>query len=167
MPYGALFVLNTGWIVHFSLEASRMRIASTSRSRFGLSVSRLVVLSAVLALAACEDPIAPEEPALTEQGPRLTQSASGDLLATLGTSLDDMTGWSLTALPDGNGKANVARILAGLKRHLSTGSVNACQQDVADARAVLASLSAVQQVETGHVGLALDVIKAALDGASK
>ena len=145
-----------------------MRIASESRSRFGLSVSRLVVLSAVLALAACEDPTAPEEPALTvEQGPRLTQLASVDLLATLGTSLDDMTAWSLTALPDGNGKANVARILAGLKRHLGSASINACQQDVVDARAVLASLSGVQQVEAAHVGVALDVIQAALDGASK
>ena len=145
-----------------------MRIASDSGSRFGFTASWLVMLSGVIALAACENLTAPEEPALTfEQGPRLTQSASGDLLATLGTSLDDMTGWSLTALPNGNGKANISRILSGLKGHLSSGRVDACQQDVADARAVLASLSGVQQVEAGHVGLALDVIQAALDGASK
>ena len=145
-----------------------MRIASDGRSRFGFTASRLVMLTGVIALAACENPTAPEETALTfELGPRLTQSASGDLLATLGTSLDDMTGWSLMALPDANGKANIRRILSGLKGHLSSGRVDACQQDVTDARAILASLSGVQQVEAAPVGFALDVIQAALDSASK
>lgn len=145
-----------------------MRIALDSRSRIGLTASWLVMLSGVIALAACENPTAPEERAPTfEQGPRLTQSASGDLLATLGTSLDDMTGWSLAALPDGHGKANIVGILNGLKGHLSSGRVDACLEDVADARAILESLTDVQQVEAGHVGLALDVIQAALDGASK
>ena len=145
-----------------------MRIASDTKSRVGFTATRLVMLSGVIALAACENPTAPEEAAATfEQAPRLTQSASGDLLATLGSNLDDMTGWSLTALPDGNGKANIARILSGLKGHLQSGKADACQQDVTDARVILASLSGVQQVEAGHVGLALDVIQAALDGASK
>ena len=83
------------------------------------------------------------------------------------TNLDDMTGFSLAALPDGNGKANIVGVLNGLKGHLKSGSIAACQQDVNDARSWFGGLSDVQKVEVGSVGLALDVIQAALDGASK
>lgn len=126
-----------------------------------------VTLSAVTALA-CEDATAPEQAASTvEQAPRFAQSASGDLLSSLGSNLDDMTGWSLAALPDSKGKANIVAILNGLKGHLNSGRIDACQQDVTDARAILGSLTDVQQVEVGHVGVALDLIQAALDSASK
>ena len=84
-----------------------------------------------------------------------------------GSSLDDMTGWSLAALPNAQGKANIVGILNGLKGHLASGKIAACQQDVADARAILGSLSLNEQVEIGGVGATLDLIQAALDKASQ
>jgi hypothetical protein len=145
-----------------------MRIPLDTQPSFRLHAIRLIVLSGTIALAACEDTTAPEETAPTlQQNPRLAQAASSDLLASLSSNLDDMTGWSLAALPDGKGKANIVGILNGLKGHLNSGRIDACQQDVTDARAILGLLTEVQQVEVGHVGLALDVIQAALDGASK
>ena len=117
-------------------------------------------------MAACQDATSPEEVKAAPEL-RMSSQSSNDELGTLSTNLDDMTGFSLAALPDGNGKANIVGVLNGLKGHLKSGSIAACQQDVNNARAWFGGLTDVQKVEVGSVGLALDVIQAALDGASK
>jgi hypothetical protein len=143
-----------------------MRITSSSAQMFRSRFVQIIAMSGVIAVAACQDALAPEEvkPAELRMG---QSSAASDALATLSTDLDDMTGFSLAALPDDKGKANIVGVLHGLKGHLKSGSIAACQQDVTDARTWFGSLSDVQKVEVGHVGLALDVIQAALDNASK
>jgi hypothetical protein len=131
-----------------------------------LRVVQLIALSGVFALGACEDVTAPQKQTAIPIEVRLSQSAS-DKLESLGSSLDDMTGWSLVALPDGQGRANIIALLTGLKGHLNSKRIDACQQDITDARAFLGSLTEVEQVEIGHVGLALDVVQAALDSIAK
>ena len=133
---------------------------------FRFRFAQIIALSGVIAIVACQDVTAPEEAKVPEL--RMGQSsAAGDALGTLSSNLDDMTGFSLAALPDSKGKANIVGVLNGMKGHLNSGSIAACQQDVTDARAWFGSLSEVEKVEVGHVSLALDVIQAALDGASK
>jgi len=143
-----------------------MRITSSSITANRFRFLQIIAMSGVIAIAACQDATAPEE---VQSAPQLRMSSqsSSDELGTLSTNLDDMTGFSLAALPDGNGKANIVGVLNGLKGHLKSGSIAACQQDVNDARSWFGGLSDVQKVEVGSVGLALDVIQAALDGASK
>jgi hypothetical protein len=139
-----------------------MRFTRTLRLR----VVQLIAVSGVFAFAACEDVVAPQQKEMAVPELRLSQSASNKL-EDLGASLDDMTGWSLLALPDGQGRANIISLLNGLKGHLNTKKIAACQQDITDARAFLGSLTNVEQVEIGHVSLALDVVQAALDSVSK
>jgi hypothetical protein len=126
----------------------------------------VIVLSAVVALAGCEDVTAPQEEVTAAPELRLSATAA-DELGSLSSSLDDMTGWSLAALPNAQGKANIVGILNGLKGHLASGKIAACQQDVTDARAILGSLTENEQVEIGGVGATLDLIQAALDKASQ
>ena len=139
-----------------------MRITSSSTTR----LFQTFAMSGVIAIAACQDATAPEE--IQKAGPELRMSqTSSDELGTLSANLDDFTGFSLAALPDGNGKANIVGVLNGLKGHLKSGSIAACQQDVNDARSWFNGLSDQQKTEQGAVGLALDVIQASLDNASK
>jgi hypothetical protein len=134
-----------------------------------LTLSRVspAVLCGVVVLAACQDATGPENVDAVPQALRFSQESVRDEIASLASNLDDFTGWSLAALPDAKGKANIVGILSGLKGHLNSGRISACQQDVTDARAILGSLSEVQQVEVGSIGVALDVIQAALDKASQ
>jgi len=144
-------------------ERESLSVKSSQRKVFsGARVARAAIAAGgLLAIAACQDVTAPEKP---EVSPAIRMSnAPGDVLGTLSSNLDDMTSWSLVALPDGTGKTNIVGLLNGLKGHLKSGQVAACQQDITDARAFLGSLSDVQQVEVGQVGVALDVIKLALD----
>ena len=143
-----------------------MQMTSSSTQILRSRIARLIALSAVVALAACEDVTAPQEEVTTAPELRLSQGAV-DELGSLGSALDDMTGWSLAALPNAEGKANIVGILNGLKGHLASGKIAACQQAVTDARAILGSLSANEQVEVGGVGATLDLIQAALDKASQ
>lgn len=116
-------------------------------------------------MAACQDVIAPDQVAKVPEL-RLSSQATADQLATLGANLDDMTSWSLAALPDGDGKANIVTVLGSLKQHLTSGSIAACQQDVKDARGFLTALNDVQEVDLGAVGLALDVVQQAIDSTT-
>jgi hypothetical protein len=145
---------------------SLMRLTADSSLILRSRIARVLALSAVLGLGACEDVTAPMEEVTAAPELRLAQGAA-DELGALGSSLDDMTGWSLAALPDAQGKANIVGILNGLKGHLASGKIAACAQDVADARAILGSLSQNEQVEVGGVGATLDLIQAALDKASQ
>lgn len=119
-------------------------------------------------MAACQDATAPDEiaPAEAPASLSLTQ-ASGDELSSLSSNLDDMTGWSLAAFADATGKANIVGILNGLKGHLASGKVAACQEDVDLARAWFGKLSENDQAELGAVGVSLDLIQAALNKASQ
>lgn len=144
-------------------ERGFLSVKSSQRKAFAAGrVARVAIAAGgLLAIAACQDVTAPEK---TQTAPALRLSqTSGDVMNTLGSNLDDMTSWSLVALPDGNGKTSIVGLLNGLKGHLNSGKVAACQQDITDARAFLGTLSDVQQVEVGQVGVALDVIKLALD----
>jgi hypothetical protein len=145
-----------------------MRITPNSNLIIRFRVVQLVALSSVIALAACQDVTAPDQgAALDASSLRLTQSSVTDQLAELGSSLDEMTGWSLVVLPDGQGRTQIVGILKGLKGHLASGKIAACQQDVTDARSFLGSLTRNDQVELGGVGVTLDLIQYTLDKASQ
>lgn len=143
-----------------------MRITLNSNRTFRLRIAQVIALSAVVALAACQDVTAPEKAVSAGPALRLSQAVT-DELGSLGASLDDMTAWSLVALPDAEGKTKIVELLAGLKTHLASGEIAACQQDVVDGRTILGALSPVEQVEVGAVGVTLDVIQSALDKASQ
>jgi hypothetical protein len=131
-------------------------------------IAQLIALSGVIALAACQDVTAPEQvTALDASSLRFSQSSVTDELKDLGSSLDDMTGWSLVVLPDGQGRTRIVGLLNGLKGHLASGKIEACQQDVTDARAYLGSLTENDQVELGNIGVTLDLIQYTLDKASQ
>lgn len=143
-----------------------MRITSSSTQILRSRIARVIALSAIVVLAGCEDVTAPQEEVTTAPELKLSQAAV-DQLGSLSTSLDDMTGWSLAALPNAQGKANIVGILNGLRGHLASGAIAACAQDVANARAILGSFSQNEQVEVGGVGATLDLVQAALDKASQ
>ena len=154
--------------VRIKSTGAPMRTTTTTANKdFYLRAARHVVLCGVFAMAACQDVTAPEEVAAVPQALSFSQQSAKDEIASLASNLDDFTGWSLAALPDAKGKANIVGILNGLKGHLNSGKIAACQQDVTDARAILGSLDEVQQTEVGSIGVALDVIQAALDKASQ
>ena len=142
-----------------------MRVTSSLNATNRFRVVQIIALSGVIAMAACQDATAPQEVTKVPEM-RLSQQA-GDELGSLSSSLDDMTGWSLAALPDARGRTNIVGILNGLKGHLASGSIAACQQDVDDARAFLGSLTQNEQTEIGAVGATLDLIQAALSNASQ
>jgi hypothetical protein len=133
-----------------------------------LRLVQLIALSGVIALAACtQDDITGPKQELKPPPAVMLSKAAADKMDELSSSLDDMTGWSLVALPDGRGRANIIALLNGLKGHLTDKKIDACQQDITDARKFLGSLTEVEQVEIGHVGLALDFVQATLDSVSK
>ena len=129
--------------------------------------AQVIALSGMMTMAACQDVTAPEKIETAAPSTLSFSQASADELANLGSNLDDMTGWSLAALPDARGKTNIVGILNGLKGHLASGRIAACQQDITDARAFLGSLSQNEQTEIGGVGVTLDLIQSALDKASQ
>jgi len=143
-----------------------MRITSSSTQILRSRIARVLALSAMVVLAGCEDVTAPQEEVTAAPELKLSQGVVNEL-GTLSTSLDDMTGWSLAALPNAQGKANIVGILNGLRGHLASGAIAACVQDVTNARAILGSLTQNEQVEVGGVGATLDLIQAALDKASQ
>jgi hypothetical protein len=149
-------------------EEASMRVTSSFILIFRFRIVRLIALSSVIAVAACQDVTAPDKvTALDASSLRLSQSSVADQLGELGSSLDQMTGWSLVVLPDGQGRTRIVGILNGLKGHLASGKVAACQQDVTDARAYLGSLTRNDQVELGGIGVTLDLIQYTLDKASQ
>jgi hypothetical protein len=144
-----------------------MRITSYSAQTFRSRITRVVAMASVISLAACQDVTGPESEAAVPSELRLAQSASTVELASLGNSLDDMTGWSLATLQDNNQRGNIVGVLNGMKGHLKSGNTSLIQQDVTQARGILTSLTDVQQVELGPVTLTLDIVQKALDGGSK
>jgi hypothetical protein len=140
----------------------------TSDSRiFRSRIAQLIALGGALTTAACTDATAPKQ-IVAPQAPTLSVGQSaGDELGSLSASLDDMTGWSLASLTDDQSHANIVGILNSLKGHLKSGKITASQQDVADARAFLESLSEAKRVEIGAVGVTLDLIQSTLDKASQ
>ena len=130
-------------------------------------LTHLVALSCVCILAACEEITGPEVEAAAPPAPTFSQSGTVNTLASLSSSLDDMTMWSLATLQDNTQRGSLAGVLSGLKGHLKSGNAALCQEDVTKARGILAALPDVQQVELGHVGLALDVVQQSLDGGSQ
>jgi hypothetical protein len=150
------------------LRGSAMRITTSSAGSFSSRVAQTLVLSGVIATAACQEATGPEEIAPAEPSLRAAVSQEAkDELASLSDNMDDFTGWSLVALPDGKGKTNIVGVLNGLKGHLKAGKLAMCQQDVTDARSWFASLSEQEQTEVGAIGVALDLIQAGLDKAAQ
>jgi hypothetical protein len=119
-------------------------------------------------MAACQDATAPDEiaPAEAPAALSLTQN-SADELGALSSNLDDMTGWSLAGFADARGKQNIIGVLNGLKGHLASGKIAACQQDVDLARDWFSKLSENDQTELGGIGVTLDLIQSALNKASQ
>jgi hypothetical protein len=128
-------------------------------------VAKMVALSGAIAMAACEDITAPEETATAAPELRLAQSSAADVLGSLSDALDSMTGWSLTTLDGDPRQGSIVGVLNGMKGHLKSGNVGLIQQDVTQARGILSSLTFEQQVETGPVGVALDVVEQAIGGS--
>ena len=145
-----------------------MRIAPAFNFISRFRVAHLVVLNGVIALTACQDVTAPEP--VTSAAPsslRLDRAAATDELKQLGSDMDTMTGWSLISLTDGQIRSNIVGILNGLKGHLASGRIDACQDDVTQGRAWFASLTESQQSEQGNIGVTLDLIQSVLDNASQ
>jgi hypothetical protein len=142
-----------------------MRIAADSAQIFRTRMARVIALSAAVALVACNDITAPKSEAAAPEV-ALSQGALTELAA-WGSELDGMTGWSLAALPNEQGQANIVGILNGLKGHLASGKIAACQQDITDARSILAGLTDAEQVEVGAVSVTLDFIESALANPSQ
>src|SRR6266478_2854461 len=143
-----------------------MRVTSDLRI-FRSRIAQLIALGGAITTAACTDATAPRE-ILPPKAPTLSVGQSaGDELGSLSSSLDDMTGWSLAALTDDQGHANIVGILNSLKGHLKSGKIAASQQDLADGRAFLESLSEEKRVDIGAVGVTLDLIQATLDKTSQ
>ena len=136
-------------------------------SRVMIRAAQLVAASAVLVVfAACSEPTAPDAAQIA--APVLTApSASTSALKDLSASLDDMTGWSLITLTDGQTRTNIVGILNGLKGHLASGKIAACQDDITQGRAWYASLSDSEQGEQGNISVTLDLIQSVLDSASQ
>ena len=150
-----------------STGAPMRSTTTTANKDFYLRAARHVVLCGVFALAACQDVTAPQQVEAVGPELRMSQESARDEIASLAANLDDFTGWSLAALPNGQGRANIVGILNGLKGHLNSGRIDVCQQDVTDARAILGSLTEVQRTDVGAIGVALDVIQATLDKAAQ
>lgn len=152
----------------FQQEEFAFTERKTTRRKIVLSLraARLVIVGSVIVLAACQDATAPEPTIQRDLAPMMSQAAASPL-AQLGASLDDMTGWSMSAMRDAVQQAKLQGTLGGLKGHLNSGKVALIQQDVTAARSVLESLDIVSQVELGQVGLALDVVQAELNKTSK
>jgi hypothetical protein len=143
-----------------------MRIFPDSQ-KFRTRIAQVLALGGVITTASCKDVSAPEK-SLEASALTLAQSVTvGDELGGLGSSLDDMTGWSLASMTEGESRVKIVGILNGLRGHLKSGKIAAIQQDVADARAFLESLSDRERIELGAVGVTLDVIQSALDKASQ
>jgi hypothetical protein len=141
-------------------------VSFSSENRIRLA--RVIALSGVIAIAACQDATAPDEiaPAEAPAALSLTQN-SADELSSLSSNLDDMTGWSLAGFADARGKQNIIGVLNGLKGHLASGKIDACQQDVDAARDWFSKLSENDQTELGGIGVTLDLIQQALNKASQ
>jgi hypothetical protein len=135
---------------------------------FRSRVAHALALGGVITTGACKDVTAPEQ-VETAEAPALAlaQSAAVDELGGLSSSLEDMTGWALASLPDGENRVKIAGILDGLRGNLNTGKIAASRQDVIEARGILESLSEQERVELGAVGVTLDLIQSALDKASQ
>ena len=135
---------------------------------FRSRIAQLLALGGVITSASCKDATAPES--VQKSGAptlALAQSVAVDDLGTLSASLDDMTVWSLVSLPEGKGRQNIVGTLEGLRGHLKSGNVAACQQDITSARNFIDSLNEQQRVEIGAVGVTLDLIQSALDKAAQ
>jgi hypothetical protein len=151
--------------MHQSPEQTEREFPGVKSARrnvfFAPRAARVIAFSGAVALvAACTDSTAPPPPPPVE--PPVPPA-----LVSVAASLDDMTQWWMPSLQDATVRTNLQEILAGLKGHLNGGKVTLCQQDVTSARGVLSSVSDVEQVETGPIGVALDVVQATLDGVSK
>ena len=142
-----------------------MRDGSDSRL-FRSRIAQLIALGGVITTAACTDATAPKQ-IVVPKAAALSAGQSGDELGSLSASLDDMTGWSLASLTDDQGHANIVGILNSLKGHLKSGKIAASQQDVADARAFVESLSEEKRVDIGAVAVTLDLIQSTLEKASQ
>ncbi len=143
-----------------------MRVTSDLRI-FRSRIAQLIALGGAITTAACTDATAPKQIVAPKAATQSVGQSAGDELGGLGASLDDMTGWSLASLTDDQGHANIVGILNSLRGHLKSGKIAASQQDVADARAFIESLSEEKRVDIGAVGVTLDLIQATLDKTSQ
>jgi len=143
-----------------------MRVTSNSRI-FRSRITQLIALGGAITTAACTDATAPKQIVAPKASTLSVGQSAGDELGTLSASLDDMTGWSLASLTDDQGHANIVGILNSLKGHLKSGKIAASQQDVADARAFVESLSEEKRVDIGAVAVTLDLIQSTLEKASQ
>jgi len=146
-----------------------MRMVPDSQ-KFRSRITQVIALGGVITTASCKDVSAPDKTTETRAlalAQSASQSAMVDELGGLSSSLDDMTGWSIASLPEGEGRVKIVGILNGLRGHLKSGKIAASQQDLADARGFLESLSDRERIELGAVGVTLDLIQSALDRASQ
>lgn len=141
-----------------------MRVVSISTRNYRSRTAQLIALSSVIAMAACSDVTAPDK--VEAAAPELTSPQSAGV-KDLSASLDDMTGWSLITLGEGEVRTNIVGILSGLKGHLASGKINLCQDDVTKGREWYASLSESDQAEQGNISVTLDLIQSVLDNASQ
>lgn len=152
-----------------SNRSDRLTLAPTTRAttRSGARIARVIALSGVVGLFACQDTTAPEE---TEQadlaGPSLIV-AQMTPLGMIGSTLIDATSWVLPSINNLTKRTDMENTLKSLANNLVIGNWDASRADVTTALAIRESLDAVDEVEIGPIEISLSEADAELKKIGK
>ena len=134
-------------------QADRVTSARTTRAttRRGARIARVIALSGVVGLFACQDTTAPEE---TDQadlaGPSLVVLQMTPL-GMIGATLVDATSWVLPSINDATKRTDMQNTIKSLANNLVTGAYDAARADLAKGIAIRATLDAIDTVEIGPI----------------
>ncbi len=129
---------------------------TTRTTRRGSRIARVIALSGVVGLFACEDATAPaESDDLGLSGPSLAVAQTTPL-GMIGLSLMDATGWVLPSINSASKRLEMEAGLKSLANNLTIGNWDAARADVTKVRALRLSLDPVDEIEIGPVEVSLD-----------
>ncbi len=125
-------------------------------TRSGSRIARVIALSGVVGLFACQDATAPDATESVDlAGPSLAVAQTTPL-GMIGLSLLDATGWVLSSINDAGKRAEMQATLKDLSAHLVSGQWDAARAGVTKARAIRTSLDAMDELEIGPIEVSLD-----------
>ena len=142
---------------------------TTRTTRRGAPIARVIALSGVVGLFACQDATSPEAKSGGPAGLADPAASVAQTLPTgmIGGSIVDATTWVLSSINDLQTRSNMKAAIKSLADHLVSGQLDAARADVTNARAVLASVDAVDAAEIGPIGVSLDEADKALADVGK
>ena len=124
---------------------------TTHSARKGARIARVIALSGVVGLFACQDTTAPEA---TDQadlaGPSLVVFQMTPL-GMIGSTLVDATSWVLPSINNTTKRTDMENTIKSLANNLVTGAYDAARADLTKGIAIRASLDAVDTVEIGPI----------------